>query len=75
MKEECAEINTVEVEKLVVVANLCFLTFQNLRLAKTKPGVSFPHKRTRYLPKVGIRNLSPYLRNIADNHIDCGVAD
>jgi hypothetical protein len=27
------------------------------------------------LPKVGIRNLSPQLRNIADNQIDCGVAD
>jgi hypothetical protein len=25
-------------------------------------------------PKVGIRNLSPQLRNIADNQIDCGVA-
>ncbi len=25
--------------------------------------------------KVGIRNLSPQLRNIADNQIDCGVAD
>jgi hypothetical protein len=26
-------------------------------------------------PKVGIRNLSPQLRNIADNQIDCGVAN
>jgi hypothetical protein len=25
--------------------------------------------------KVGIRNLSPQLRNIADYQIDCGVAD
>jgi hypothetical protein len=25
--------------------------------------------------KVGIRNLSPQLLNIADNQIDCGVAD
>ncbi len=25
-------------------------------------------------PKVGIRNLSPHLRNIADYQIDCGVA-
>ncbi len=25
--------------------------------------------------KVGICNLSPQLRNIADNQIDCGVAD
>jgi hypothetical protein len=24
---------------------------------------------------VGIRNLSPQLRNIADNQIDCGIAD
>ncbi len=29
----------------------------------------------RYWPKVGIRNLSPQLRNIADNQIDCGVVD
>jgi hypothetical protein len=27
------------------------------------------------LAKVGIRNLSPQLRNFADNQIDCGVAD
>ncbi len=27
------------------------------------------------ITKVGIRNLSPHLRNIADNQIDCGIAD
>jgi hypothetical protein len=27
------------------------------------------------ITKVGIRNLSPHLRNIADNLIDCGIAD
>ncbi len=28
-----------------------------------------------YFTKVGIRNWSPHLHNIADNQIDCGVAD
>ncbi len=27
------------------------------------------------ISKLGIRNSSPHLRNIADNQIDCGVAD
>ncbi len=28
-----------------------------------------------YLAKVGIRNLSPQLRNIANHQIDCGIAE
>jgi hypothetical protein len=35
-------------------------------------------KNLAWLPMLGIRNLSPHLRNsacIADNQIDCGVAD
>jgi hypothetical protein len=33
-----------------------------------------PQVRVSY-SNVGIRNLSPHLRNIADNQSDCGVAD
>jgi hypothetical protein len=39
--------------------------------------IFFSSKKYRFVleTKVGIRNLSPQLRNIADNQIDCGVAD
>ncbi len=30
---------------------------------------------TEHVPKVGIRNLSLQLHNMADNQIDCGIAD
>jgi hypothetical protein len=31
------------------------------------------HMNGPWKPKVGIRNLNPRLRNVADNQIDCGV--
>ncbi len=37
--------------------------------------VILPCYFTKQVPKVGIRNLSPQLCNIAYNQLDCGVAD
>ncbi len=46
---------------------------RNLRPNRMKQAVN--NCTGHELAKVGIRNLIPQHRNIADNQIDCGVAD